>query len=248
MSAETTNIIEKLEQLDLWSQIPEIARKRAKNNNPDPEFSNLIKAMQCYKDGQPIRLNLPPSDYVQLIKWGKFYRDWFQMELDLETFLPLVPKPKKDFDALIVISQSITINDVWIASQRKYSRWKIFIESLQQVITGNERNPLNGGYVLRTRGHDNADEKLKNKSALNLQDEKVETETCLEYLLQHGFIWATTGKHIDEKTVTLCSGSRCADGRVPSGYWYDGKLCVDGYSPDRACDGLRGREVVSIKS
>jgi len=244
MSAETTDIVTKLEKLTIWPQIPEIARKRADKGIPDPEFDNLIKAMQCYKNGQLIRLNLGESDFVQLLKWGKFYRDWFQMELDLETFLPLVPKPKKGFGTLIVIPQSITIDDVWAESSKKYSCWKIFNKSLQQVITSNERNC--GAYVLRTRGRDDADAELNNKSALDLQDAKIQTETYLEYLIQHGFIWATTGRHIDVKTITLCSGSRSAGGSVPSGSWFDDKLHVFKYSSVFAHDNLRAREVVSL--
>ncbi|MBU1083187.1 hypothetical protein KKE14_01995, partial [Patescibacteria group bacterium] len=81
---------------------------------------------------------------------------------------------------------------------------------------------------------------------LDLQDAKIQTETYLEYLIQHGFIWATTGRHIDVKTITLCSGSRFADGSVPSGSWCDGRLRVRKFSSVNAYDTLRAREVVSL--
>lgn len=55
-----------------------------------------------------------------------------------------------------------------------------------------------------------------------------------------------TGKHLDIKNLTLCSGSVFADGGVPSvGFSADdGEVCVDSWYPDNADDCLRFRPII----
>jgi len=93
-----------------------------------------------------------------------------------------------------------------------------------------------------------ADEELKNKSAEDLEKEYIEGITLRERLLLELQYFEETGKHLDIKNITICSGSRDLDGYVPYVFWYDVKLQVSWSNPSYRNAGLRSREVVTLDS
>ncbi len=76
-----------------------------------------------------------------------------------------------------------------------------------------------------------ADEDLKNKSANDLEQEGIPGITLRERLLYELDYFRKTGQHLDIKNVTLCTGSRYSDGRVPYVGWYSDVLDVHWYHP-----------------
>lgn len=89
-----------------------------------------------------------------------------------------------------------------------------------------------------------ADEDLKNKSANDLEREGIAGIILRERLLYELEYFKKTGRHLDIKNVTLCSGSRDSDGRVPRVYWGSDGLGVDWYGPDDRYVFLRSRRAV----
>jgi len=90
-----------------------------------------------------------------------------------------------------------------------------------------------------------ADDEHKDKSADDLEKEGIVGITLRERLLLELNYYSFTGKHLDIQNITLCTGSRDSDGRVPIVHWHVDKLQVRWYGSDFAHDRLRVREAVS---
>lgn len=93
-----------------------------------------------------------------------------------------------------------------------------------------------------------ADEDLKNLSVNDLTRQGIEGITLRERLILQLQYFKETGSHLDIYNVTLCSGSRYADGDVPDVSWGDGKLKVSWCYVDYAFSDLRSRVAVSLDS
>ena len=89
-----------------------------------------------------------------------------------------------------------------------------------------------------------ADEDLKNKSANDLEQEGISGITLRERLLYELGYFNKTRQHLDIENITLCSGSRDADGHVPCVDWSSGKLYVGWHNPSYRHDFLRSRRAV----
>ncbi len=90
-----------------------------------------------------------------------------------------------------------------------------------------------------------ADPKNANISADNFKGKGI---TLRERLLMEEQYFTETGKHLDVENITLCAGSRSADGRVPSVGWgpvYRG-LCVGWSRTDDRGSYLRVRAAVTL--
>jgi len=84
-------------------------------------------------------------------------------------------------------------------------------------------------YFLKTQ---DTDEDLKNKSADDLKKESIDCITLRERLIMELQYFEETGNNLDLDTVTLCAGSRFADGSVPGVDCYvDGDVNVFRYEP-----------------
>lgn len=119
---------------------------------------------------------------------------------------------------------------------------------LDKEVTANDRDPnRDGSYQVSFAKNVEADPEFAGKSANQLKEQNHKGITLLERLLLELAYFIATGKHLDEKNVTLCSGSRRSDGRVPSVYWNseDRGVYVGWYRPDHALVHLRSRSVVS---
>ncbi len=88
-----------------------------------------------------------------------------------------------------------------------------------------------------------ADEEHKNKSANDLEKEGIEGITLRERLIFEIEYFNRHDEHPDVDNMTLCSGSRFSDGRVPRVGWDvgDRKVCVGWCSPSGSNSGLRAR-------
>lgn len=178
--------------------------------------------------------------------WEKFYKDNFNLTMDFsDVRIPKCPGPGW---RLIIIAMGIGPELALQVSKQIFGKaWKYYDAPLDDVITRNERSNKDGIYAIWVRDGQEADEVHRNKSANQIEAEKLLTETGLERLVHGLKYFRETEKHLDVKTITLCSGSRYIGGLVPRVRWhghYDG-LDVYGCSPGHANDNLRAREVVS---
>ncbi|MDP3899666.1 MAG: hypothetical protein Q8Q23_01150 [bacterium] len=183
-----------------------------------------------------------------LQQWGQFYKDIFSIEPDLSSInIPIV---QSGFAWLSICLQEIPLANLWQAyGDQGLDRWSCY-NDLAVAVTHNDRNCKNGSYSVWMRNCWEADEELKNTSAIQLQEQSISGCTLYERLNIGLFQWWVSGgkkggRHLDEKFITLCSGSRDDDGFVPGVGRSDGKVGVCWCLPDRAGDGLRARQVVS---
>lgn len=177
----------------------------------------------------------------QLTLWHKFYLKHFRVNLDF-SYLS-IPKSKRGFDRLIVIDPNLKPSQI-IEVMSKHFRVVVNcgLDKIKTVASRPE-----GMYAIWVRDRVEADEELKNLSANDLKAQNINGITFEERMIFGFFCWWQNKKHLDINNVTLCSGSRHADGSVPSVYWRPsyGEVSVCWRCPDFRRSGLRAREVVS---
>jgi hypothetical protein len=181
----------------------------------------------------------------QLVSWQNFYLAEFGITLDTASIR--VPERRRGFDRLIVVPQGVTIQQVYNKCAELFTCWKYTKANLDEAVPTNDRTPANGSYAVWLRDRIEADEEHKNKSANYLKSATISGITLLERLLFELKYFRETGKHLDIRNWSLCSGSRDADGGVPSVRWDPDvrRLEVFLNSPGHAFGPLRVREVVS---
>lgn len=111
-----------------------------------------------------------------------------------------------------------------------------------------QRDPnRDGTYAVSFKASQEADEENANQSANDRQAKNCQDITLMERLWLGLVYFLVTGKHLDEKTWTLCTGSRSRHGYVPNAYWHSDYRGVYVYwaDPDGCDPGLRSRSAVS---
>lgn len=111
-------------------------------------------------------------------------------------------------------------------------------------VVESDRSVETSAYYIYVKAVVEADEENKNTSYNQLKAHGFVGITLAERLALEGWYFVTTGKHLDIDNWTMCTGSRCGAGRVPSVRWLDGKLFVDWYHRDDAHGNLRARQAV----
>jgi len=150
---------------------------------------------------------------------------------------------KGGFTRLIIVLQGLSLNNVYDACQRHFKCWR-YTEDLDWAIIKNERiNTIS--YAIWVRDTVEADEVHKNKSAEMIKKENLKTETVLERMIHELKYFLESGKHLDIRNVTLCSGSRDSDGCVPDIDWDGGEFGMSWCSTGKRGGNIRFREVIS---
>lgn len=180
----------------------------------------------------------------QLASWRDFYAKHFGIEMGDITIPPRIV----GFDRLSIVPYGITMNRVVEAMRKHGIKVSLYTEDLNTNVPTNDRDPKNGGYAIWVCERREADEELKNLSAIALAGKSVKGITLLERLLYGFKYFLETEKHLDETNWTLCSGSRSLDGDVPDVSWAPDNRCVEvrWSSPRYANVDLRSRAVVTL--
>ncbi|HXF44163.1 MAG TPA: hypothetical protein VNK70_01730 [Candidatus Paceibacterota bacterium] len=177
-----------------------------------------------------------------IAEWERFYQKYFGMEVDLSVVR--IPDDPGGFERVLLIAADLTPNMVFEVCKSKFPSRK-YVEDLDRDVPQNERDPKDGAYAIRVRDRVKADEEFANRSAESIAQEGLKTETLLERMIHELKFFDETGRHLDIRNWTLCSGSRCSDGRVPLVSWAGGGFGVYWYSPRVAGGGWRPHLVVS---
>lgn len=177
-----------------------------------------------------------------LANWQVFWQESGFTDADFSNIK--IPQLVPGLTRAIVVPQGHTLNREYELCEGLFpcGRWT---EDLDKAVTENERDPQAGSYLIWVRDVEEADEELKNFSANDIKKKKLTTETLLERMIHERKFFKETGRHLDVPTVTLCSGSRLQDGRVPSPGWSRDWFRVGWYGPDYSYGSLRSRQVVS---
>jgi len=180
----------------------------------------------------------------RLANWLQFYREVFNLELD-PTDIRL-PAERDGFGWLVVVAKGLTRNAVFDRCYQRFDKkaWR-FYDDLDKAVTKNDREPTET-YAIRVRDCVEADECHKGKSANDVIKAGIKGITTLEQMLLELWYHWKTNNHLDQKSLTIHSGSRYADGDVPFACWNDDKFYVSHVYPDNAYDNWRVREVVSL--
>jgi hypothetical protein len=140
--------------------------------------------------------------------------------------------------------EGLTHHGLQIAFREKIGVDYIFPQELDNLSTViHARWPLQS-YFIRHGGHREAnegDEALKRLSAEKIWGKKIATMTSLE-ISQFSFEYAlANGAFIDMESISLASGSRRSDGRVPNVNRNDDEVSVDWCYSSHAYPFLRSR-------
>ena len=145
--------------------------------------------------------------------------------------------------------KGVTSNKI-VAGHRKLGvNFYLYADDLDKAVPTHDRDAnRDSSYIVGFRRNVEADEEFANKSANDLVKLNHKGICLPERLLLGAGFYVATGKHLDVKTTTLCSGSRDSGGYVPDVYWHHGRRKVYVYwcRPDGSSGGgLRSRSVVS---
>ena len=223
---------------------------RLKGMSPEKKEEWFRKSMELFVESEAkCGLDLPGD---LLGPWETFYRDLFDLDLDFSSLR--IPEKKGGFDRLIIVAKGMTPDKLYAKCQELFTCWK-YRNNLDSVTSDRDSNKM-GTYAIWVRDRVEADVELEGKSANMLAKEGVKGLTLperllyeLKYFTETGLpVQGQTGKHLDLKNITLCSGSRYPVGGVPGVFWYSGfgKMCVDWYDPDYRYDYLRARAAVTL--
>jgi len=165
---------------------------------------------------------IAPDAFTELREdWQKFYQSAFGLEVDL-TGVQVPEKPEGNY-RLLFIAKGLTPNKMY--DSWKFPKWR-YNDDLDKAVSTNKRTATES-YAIWVLAGVEPDAEFLGKST-NQADPSMEIGmTLLERMIFESKYFAETGKHLDVKGVTFCSGSRDSDGRVPSVYLRtDGKVYV----------------------
>lgn len=185
----------------------------------------------------------PPSPEEVVEDWRKFYRLVFGAKFVPEAVQ--IPEVRGDFTRVLIVPKGLTLNRMFGVCKELFGAWSDRGDDLDRAITVNDRTATEYSYAVLVRDRVEADEELKDLSAVELAERKISGIALAERLLYEVKYYGETGEHLDWVKATLCIGSRGSGGSVPGVSWSDGGLGVDGYGPRDAGPSLRARAVVS---
>jgi len=172
--------------------------------------------------------------------WQVFYDDVFGIKVDFSDLV--IPEKRVDFDRLVIVVQELRLQRFYDKCEALFPCYKWTDDNLDLVVKS-ERISANGLYAVWIRDRVEADEELKNLSTYDLIQQKVAGITLEERLVYELKYFKETGKHLDVRNVTLCTGSVAAGGIVFVGF-YNGKMRVRCCYIHNHNNDLRSRQVI----
>jgi hypothetical protein len=231
----------KVRLFDLTATALELVR----DGKRDPwELAELLQVVKENPDFAK-RFGIRPIP-ITLEDWEQFDREIFGKKAD---YAGLAVPERTDLGRLwpIVIPEWASMNQI-ISVQRGHGvNTSTYIADLDGDISVHDRDSKNGTYVIACRARVEADEELKTLSANDLADQETLALTLLERLRLGFLYWWKTKKHLDQKSQSLCAGSRSCGDSVPCVDWYPGSqtVYVGRYDPSGRNDYVRARLAVS---
>lgn len=146
--------------------------------------------------------------------WQKFYQSEFGIEVDLNG-VQVPEKPEGNY-RLLFIAKGLTPNKVF--DSWKFPKWR-YNDDLDKAMPTNKRTATEH-YAIWVLIGDEPDAEFLGKSTKTADPSMEIGMTLLERMIFEGKYFLETGKHLDVKGLTFCSGSRYSGGGVPS-------VCLD---------------------
>ncbi len=179
------------------------------------------------------------NDRVQW--WVQHYKKVYRMNVDCSGLI--IPPRQAGFDRLVIVPEGFKMKR-WVETVTKIHGVHLDQDNLDDVVPEHELRPKGRTYAIWIRDRQEADEELPYFSALTLPKPSI----CLHERLLAGTAYLfEEGRHMDEKSITLCSGSRSSDAIIPRAYW-DGdshRVIVSLYCLRMSDSRVHARAVVS---
>lgn len=177
-------------------------------------------------------------------KWERFYKKIYGRKYDFSG----IPIPQADniFAWPVFMAGDIPAED-WLSSGKdRLPFWKYTGKKLDDVLDLSfGRDDWDRQYIARFKANEEADEDLKNISAIKITEMGINTATVKERLALGRFLYWDRKLILDRRMITFCTGSRDSGGGVPGVSWFVDELVVGWYAPDHAYPSLRSRQAVS---
>lgn len=157
-------------------------------------------------------------------EWERFYLDHFGITIDFSG-IEIPEQPTSGVWRLIFIPQGLTLNATILAMRKHFNVW-VYTEDLDGSVTIHTRTSATS-YAVWVRIGDEPDNEYLGKPTRTADMEGKMGITLLERLVFGLKHFTETGKHLDVKGITLCTGSRNAGGDVPGACWDAGNGGVD---------------------
>ena len=178
-------------------------------------------------------------------EWEKYFWKIHQLKTDFSgVTIPEVDDD--DFPWFVYVPENFSTERAFSGGKKLYPKWKWTNKSLNDILDFSfGRDAQTEPYIVRFHANWESDKDLKHLLVEDITERKINTNTLKERILLGDFLFWKHERHLDVEGATLCSGSRCSDGRVPRAYWAGDGFRVYSFSPDDGSYGLRAREVVS---
>jgi hypothetical protein len=185
-----------------------------------------------------------------LARWSDNYYKLFNQRPDLSALrIPEKPEGVGPMRLIVGVRELVEwtenrlLEGVQEVLKKHFRGWE-YDSDLDAAIPTNDRDPRSGSYAVWVKDVREADKEFANKSADDLKAEGHTGITLLERQLLEADYFFEKGEHLDVENVTLCTGSRDADGGVPGcdGDAHDLFYVYYYYASDRGGD-LRSRRV-----
>lgn len=181
----------------------------------------------------------------QLLRWQEIFDE---INISCDVSKVFVPEKQTGFERLIVVPKGLLMNKMVEIMRGKFEVWTC-IDDLDENLVKNSRSNKECAYAIWVQDRVKVEKKAK-KTNINItktSEEEVAGITLLEWFLYELMYFLETGRSLDIKSLTLCSGSLYSDGNIPSVYWSPScnKVNVIWYNPNNINENIYTRAVIS---
>jgi hypothetical protein len=151
-------------------------------------------------------------------EWQNFWKDQFGWNVDFSMVI-IPPKPEIGSWRLLIIPKGMTNNKMFARMGQLFKCWK-YMDNLDVAVPPkkNARTTENH-YAVWVHDGAEPDEEFLGKSVREVDSDMKIGMTLLERMTLELKYFVETGKHLDIKGGTRCSGSRYSGGGVPDVSW-----------------------------
>lgn len=182
------------------------------------------------------------ADARVVADWQRFYKEHFSFDVDFSK-VGIPQRPKGNY-RLLFIAKGMTMNTAFTRCKKLFATWQ-YADDLDAAITQNART-ASENYAVWVLDEVEPDKQYRGKSTRQADPDMKLGITVLERIIFEIKYFSETGKHLDIKGVTFCSGSRYAGGDVPCADWCGGRFRVRWYRLDYSFSDYGIRSAVSL--
>lgn len=182
------------------------------------------------------------ADVKVVADWQKFYKEHFELDVDFSK-VGIPQRPKGNY-RLLFIAKGMTMNTAFAKCKKLFATWQ-YADDLDATITQNIRT-ASENYAVWVLDEVEPEKAYRGKSTRQADPDMKLGITVLERIIFELKYFSETGKHLDIKGVTFCSGSRYAGGGVPCAYWGGVRFGIGWYDLDYSDSGCGFRSAVSL--